>query len=382
MAGGTRLDLLTSVEELAAVERDWRALAEELGNAFVTPEWYHASLRHYGEGAQPFVPVVRERDGRLRGLLPLVIHARGRLRTVRFGGANVGDHFQPVARGDDDVMVSVAAARALADERRRWAIVVLDNVTSAPWLQSLLASCPRRLAPVDEGSRVLPYADLPDGFDAYMATRKGHFRANLRRRQRQLEAAHTVRFRRTEHESELAADLERFFELHTRRWDARGGSIALSERARAFHHDFARAALEAGWLRLWSLEADGETIATWYGWRLGPRYAYYLGGFDTAWSRYGIGLLLVARTIRDACDEGCSVYDMLLGDEPWKESFETGRRSVRTVLATPARHPARLVTAAEVGLRRTARRLPDDTRERVVRGAVSVLRRLPGGRVR
>lgn len=123
-------------------------------------------------------------------------------------------------------------------------------------------------------------------------------------------------------------------------------------------------------------------MAAWLGWRIGRRYAFFQSGFDPAWSRHSPGLLLVAHTIRQAIEEGAEEYDMLLGDEAYKARFRPEHRAVRTVVVTPSLHVLRAVTAADLGLRRLARRLPAGPRERVRALASPLLRRLPTSRLR
>ena len=116
-----------------------------------------------------------------------------------------------------------------------------------------------------------------------------------------------------------------------------------------FHADFTAAALERGWLRLWLMEVDGESVAAWYGWRLGERYSYYLAGFEPRWSDASVGLLLLAHTVHEAIGESASVYDLLLGDEAYKQRFATAARPVETVILTRSFHPVRLLVSAEGG---------------------------------
>lgn len=172
-----------------------------------------------------------------------------------------------------------------------------------------------------------------------------------------------MQLRRTRRSEEIAADLGILFRLHDARWAERPDSSSFSDPAiRAFHLEFARAALERGWLRLSVMEVDGVPIAALYGWLIGGRWSYYQAGFDPAWSRHSPGFLLLAETIREAIDDGASEYDMLLGDEAFKRRFATSSRRVRTVVLAPRGHPAHLSAAAGVRLRRAWRRLPSRPR--------------------
>jgi CelD/BcsL family acetyltransferase involved in cellulose biosynthesis len=68
-------------------------------------------------------------------------------------------------------------------------------------------------------------------------------------------------------------------------------------------------------------------------------------------------LLLLAESVQRATEEGCTVYDMLLGDEGFKSRFADRRREVTTVTIAPAVSTARLRASARNAARRGWRRL-------------------------
>jgi CelD/BcsL family acetyltransferase involved in cellulose biosynthesis len=369
-------EVITDPSRLGEIEADWRSLAERRGNAFLTPEWYLAWLRSYGADADPAVIAVRAPAGDLRGIMPLARDRAARPRSLRFGGANLADHLHPVAAGLEEEAVAAAAGARLGAEISGWSAIVLDNVDAgAGWWRAMMCAAPLSLAAVSYRQTTLPCIQLPTSWEAYLASRSRNFRSQLGRKLRTLERNHEVRFRRTQAAPELASDLETFFRLHDARWESRGGSTSASERTRKFHADFTAAALERGWLRLWLMEVDGDSVAAWYGWRLGERYSYYLAGFSPRWSDASVGLLLLAHTVHEAIDEAASEYDLLLGEEAYKERFATARRPVETVILARSFHPMRLLAGTEATLWRAHRRLPPRIRERS-RSILGGIRRL------
>jgi CelD/BcsL family acetyltransferase involved in cellulose biosynthesis len=380
--GGTA-EVITDPQRLGEIEADWRSLAERRGNAFVTPEWYFAWLRSYGAGADPAVIAVRAPAGDLLGIMPLARDRAARPRSLRFGGANLADHLHPFAAGLEEDAVAAAAGARLGTEISGWSAIVLDNVDAdAGWWRAMVSAAPLSLGAVSYRQTTLPCIQLPTSWEAYLASRSRNFRSQLGRKLRALQRDHEVRFRRTQAAPELAGDLETFFRLHDARWEDRGGSSSASERTRKFHGDFTAAALERGWLRLWLMEVDGDPVAAWYGWRLGERYSYYLAGFEPRWSDASVGLLLLAHTVQEAIDESASEYDLLLGEEAYKQRFATGTRPVETVVLARSLHPTRLLVGAEAALWRAHRRLPPRIRERFRSVAGVVRRRLPSFRRR
>jgi CelD/BcsL family acetyltransferase involved in cellulose biosynthesis len=375
------VELLTTVDELEDVEEEWRRLAEQRANAFITPDWFRAAVRN--EEAEPFVPLARASDGSLLGLLPLVRTTSIGQGVLRFAGADYGDFFEPVApaAAADEAEVVAATADELSRQRDRWAVLVADYVDEgAPWVRRLSSGPDRRFALTRYHDQLSVYRSIDVrgiSWEDYVGTLSRNARSQIGRKLRGLERSHDVRYRRTAQEQELEADMESFFALHEGRWGSRRQTFLASPRARAFHMDFALSALRAGWLRLWFLDVDGDSVAAWYGWLIGGRYQYYQAGFDPAWARHSPGLLLLSHTIRSAIEEGADHYDLLIGDEPYKSRFSTVGRTARTIVLTRPRHPARLVVVADVVLRRGARKLPRQLKTSLRRLSGRVLRRWP-----
>jgi CelD/BcsL family acetyltransferase involved in cellulose biosynthesis len=343
-------------EEPGALHAQWRAIAEERGSAFMLPEWYEAWMRHYGHPAEAQVVPTFASDGSLLGLMPL---AR-RNDTLRFAGANLGDHFQPVAPLGSEHAVAAAVAPYLQDAR----YLILDHVDRCDrWPAAVQAASIRPLRRIASRNDVLPFIDLAGkSWEDYLGSRSRNFRSQVRRKTRKLDQEHDATFRRTEHADDLEGDLDTFFRLHDARWSRRGGSTLSTARSRSFHRDFAAALLSRGWLRLWFLELHGEPTACWYGWNIGGRYAYYLGGFAPEWNEHSVGFVLLAHTIRAATEEGAYEYDLLRGGEDYKSRFATSEREIETVVLVHAASPARVIVWAEAALWSLSQRMPDPVR--------------------
>lgn len=371
------VEVVRDEEDLAPLEGEWRRHAEQRGNAFVTPEWFRCWLEHYGCDNVPSVAVVRGASGGLLGLLPLVDAHRRFVSVLRFAGANLGDVFEPVCLPEDDHLVADALGAFLRSTGR---ILLLDNV-EGDWPAALLDDS-RSLATTFYRAAPLPVATLAGrSGEEYLGSLSRNLRDQVRRKLAALERRHTVRFRLTDADL-LTDDLATLFRLHDARWATRGGSSLASPRARRTLSDFAALALARGWLRLWVLEVDERTVAAWYGWRLGGRYAYYTAGFEPTYARYSPGLLLLVHTLRAAADEGADVYDFLLGGESYKLRLASGARSVQTILAAPASHPLSVAVSAGAWARRASGRLPRRCSGVARAAGAPLLRFLPTARAR
>jgi CelD/BcsL family acetyltransferase involved in cellulose biosynthesis len=360
---GLQATIVRTVDELAELTPEWRGLAEELGNAFVSPEWFLAWHRHYGKVDAPYVVAVRDGGDTLRGVMPLVIRRQGPFRILRFAGGALGDRFEPAATPGEREPVAKATA-ALLIERREWAAVILDWVEDGePWLDAFAGAARGRLARTRIRTTPLPYLDLAGlTWESYLASRSGNFRSQLGRRRRGLERDFDVDFHLVTDAAEVRDRVDTLFRLHERRWRGRGSSSLAAVRRQAFLADFAALAFEAGWLRLLSLELDGTTVAGWYGWRVGGRFAYYQAGLDPDYAAHSAGFVLLGRTLEDAIAEGAREYDFLRGDEEYKSRFTATARQASTWLVAPRLHPVRGVSSALLAGRGAARRLPRSLR--------------------
>ncbi len=375
LANGT-VDVIADEGALTGVAAPWRRLAESRGNAFVTPEWFFAVQRARGEPSEPAVAVVRDDEGEVRGVLPLLARRKGRGATAGFAGAEQADLVHPAAREEDEAPVARLAAPALGRHLGSRCRLALGRVDAGSvWWRGLVENWPSRLSSVLGPPEPLPFARIEGlTWESYLATRSGQFRNQVRRKTRSLERDHAVTLRRASTTEEVRADVEILLRLHDSRWRRRRDDTALAKPgARELLYEFAALAHDRGWLRLYSLEVDGHVVAAWYGWHLGDRFSYYQAGFDPGWSRHSVGFLMLARTVEAAIAEGASFYDLLLGGEAFKSRFATGERQGRAVLLAPPLSTARAAAVARARGRALLRALPEGARDRVrdVRRAVA-----------
>jgi CelD/BcsL family acetyltransferase involved in cellulose biosynthesis len=350
-----KVELIDREEALGEVADPWRRLAAARGNAFVTPEWYRAAMATLHRGSRPAVVVVRD-GGEVRGLLPMLGDRSGRgQRAARFPGTRYGDLYHPVAEPGDDDAIAVEAAPALAAHLGTRCHLDLGRVDAdATWWGALARAWPSRMAAVPRPEEALPYIELNgSNWDDYLAGRSRQLRNQIGRKMRGLRKSHDVRIRQSVAGEDVLADFWTLFRLHDARWRRREtASSVVDSGARDFHLKFMLEAHRRGWLRLYLLEVDAVAVAGWYGWRVGDRFSYYQAGFDPAWSRYSVGFLLLAETVREAIAEGAAEYDLLLGDEAFKARFATGRRLGRLVLLAPRVSAPRLTATARAWIDR------------------------------
>ncbi|MCL1926232.1 MAG: GNAT family N-acetyltransferase [Syntrophorhabdaceae bacterium] len=175
-----------------------------------------------------------------------------------------------------------------------------------------------------------PYVSLPGSFEDYLALLGQKERHELRRKMRRAaEQLPGLSFRLTMTEGEFMLDMRSFIDLH--RKSAPGKEKFMDDQMAAFFHEVASGFFRAGMLRLAFLSSEGEDIAAALQFRAGRSVLLYNSGYDPRRRSANPGLVLIARCIESAIEEGAVEYDFLRGTERYKYDLGGRDRAVRRV---------------------------------------------------
>jgi CelD/BcsL family acetyltransferase involved in cellulose biosynthesis len=313
--------------DLASAREDWDRLALSGDNVFATWEWASAWWRHHGEDRPLGLVGCRDQEGELVGILPMYLASRRPLRVVRLLGHGAGDELGPVCAAKDRAAVAAATRSALNLLDSGWDAFVAENLPGDAAWGSFGGGAKLSRIP----NPILEIGGI--GWDDYMASRSGKFRQQVRRNERRLSSDHSLAYRMTDDPARLEADLDALVDLHQARWGKESSGVFAGADAR-LHREFAAAALERGWLRLWFLELEGSPVAARLGYRFGGADVGYQSGRDPAWDRFGVGFLLQVHTIREAMADGLDEYRFLRGGEGYKDRFANADRGLETIVLT------------------------------------------------
>jgi len=317
---------------LAALESEWRPLAERSRNVFSTWDWAETWWRHFGAGGELRATVV---PGKV--VLPLYVSRTGPFRVLRFIGHGHADELGPVSGPEGRGAAETAMSEALGQDGYH---LFLGEDMAPGWSTPLGAKAVERTSS--------PVLALPEtSWEEFLAARSANFRQQMRKYERKLFREHEVAIRLADDPNRLATDLDTLFSLHRARWP---GSKWFAD-AEAFHRDFAAVALERGWLRLWILELDGRPAAAWYGFRFGGVDSFYQGGRDPAFAQERLGIVLIIHTVREALKDGSEEYRFLRGGESYKSRFATSDPGLETLV-----RPVGALGKAALALRTLRRR--------------------------
>jgi perosamine synthetase len=312
---------LEALNGLEGARDEWSELAERSANVFATWEWASTWWRHFGEDRPLLTTLCRNESGRIIAVLPLYMSSSAPLRVVRFLGHGPADELGPVCAPRDRSKAATALRTLLGTSSWPWDIFLAEQLRGDEGWRALLGGRTMDLA----GSPVIRFSD--EGWDEFLSSLSARFRHEIRHDERKLAREHDLRFRLAEDSSRLDEDLDTLFALHAARWP----NSAFGGRDQPFHRDFARCALDQGWLRLWFVEVDGRAVAAWYGFRFAGVEFHYQGGRDPAWERFSVGLIILAHSIREALADGMREYRFLRGGEQYKYRFAKEDPGLETV---------------------------------------------------
>jgi CelD/BcsL family acetyltransferase involved in cellulose biosynthesis len=305
--------VLQPIAALEDVREEWSALAETTGNVFGTWEWAATWWRHFG-GHRPLRAFACRVAGRLVAVLPLYEWRSTPLRVLRLLGHGAGDQLGPVCRPGERARAANALRRAAA--KLGADVVVAENVAAEDGWAALL------------GATVLRRSSSPVLALGAGSAGSSRLQKRLRYEERRLQRDHRLEYRLAGEPGRLDEDLDALFALHRAHRPDEASAFGPQEH---FQRDFARAACERGWLRLWFLDLDGAPAAAWYGFRFGGAESHYQGGRDPRWERHSLGLLLLAHTIEQARADGLEEYRFLRGGEAYKHRFASHDPGLETV---------------------------------------------------
>jgi CelD/BcsL family acetyltransferase involved in cellulose biosynthesis len=297
------------------LEQAWKELAQNSPAAtpFQTWEWHTSWWKQYKKARKPYIVTIHEGED-LVGLMPLMISG-GPWRTLRAMATGASDYLHPLSRTGYEQEVAQELKQHISEME---GIDVVD-------LHQIRETFP--LAQGKDEARTLDQAtclvlDLPNTFDAYLATLNKSLRYDVRKLDKELFKSGRASIEEIT-EDNLTRGMDTFFHTHKQRWRKRGlpGAFVGSKRE-SFHRDWSLQAIRNGWLWLSVLHYDGQPVGTIYAMKMGQTCFYFQAGMDPAASSISPGSLLVGYTIRKAIQEGLTTFDFLRGDEPYKRRWK------------------------------------------------------------
>jgi CelD/BcsL family acetyltransferase involved in cellulose biosynthesis len=383
--GHAVLGLVTTREELDALETSWNALFARAGGGihlFQSFNWYWHWANHFlpapGEAGPQLAIVTAHVGDRLVMVWPLVSDKIGPLTRLAWMG-------EPVSQYGDILIDDIADAPRLVEAG--WELVTRRLGASLLQLRKVRADSVIAPLLVRKGARVTeelkaPYLDLASAasFADYEKRYSGNARRNRGRQRRRLAERGTLALRwltggpEAEALAAVALDLKQA-------WLRQRGIVSpamADPRTAAFFADVTHTETHPAGCHVAALVSDGRPVALEIGVRAKDRTAIHVVVYDSEFEKTGAGSLLMEDSIRRAKDDGLAVFDMLAPGDGYKLEWADDAVSVRD-WAVALSLPGYVYSTLYLGLiRRALKRgiglLPLGARQKLA-GAGALLRR-------
>lgn len=359
------IEMIESFEKFSALRSEWNELLQASPSdcVFLTHEWLATWWKHLAGGRQLSIVSVRD-DGRLVGIAPLAVrepqYARMMPHALEFLGSGIigSDYLDVMVRRGHEAEVQRAMAEHLTQmnvmlqlsQLRRGECAALElakRLESSAWTFA------------EHKINVCPYIQLGGHtWESYLATLSSNQRYNFQRRLKNLSKNFDTRLEIASAPEQAQKFLDVLIALHKKRWETRGedSEAFQTDAIVAFHREFIRLALEQGWLRLMTLYVNDAPAAALYGLRYGPAFYFYQSGFEPAYSKQSVGLVMMGLAIKCAVEESASEYDLLHGDEEYKFHWALRARELGRLEVYPPLTRG-LIYRHAIDLNRAARRM-------------------------
>lgn len=209
----------------------------------------------------------------------------------------------------------------MSDAFPAWHALELCNIPAESPTREILTglSAEYGLTFSTEQQEVCPIITLPETFDAYLAGLDKKQRHEIRRKLRRARGAEAELII-TDETRDLRADVDTFLDLLQKSTAEK--SDWLNDERRAVFHETAAAAQANDTLQLMLLQVEGQPAAALFNFDYNGRVWVYNSGLDPdAFGYLSSGVVLTARAIERAIDQGRREFDFLRGNETYKYRF-------------------------------------------------------------
>jgi len=334
------IERVVLTEEFKGMREEWTELLSdsEEGHLFLSWEWLYTWWVSFGKGSSLSLITVRSAK-HLVAIVPMMLCENGILRSRCYsfrafiGRGSVGsDYLSFIVRKGWIDRILPTLSKALAEDATS---LLLDNLDRRSLVMRGVCNQLRieRWRSHIKRTDVSPWIDLSGlSWESYLESLGRSHASGLRRKYRKINARYRLSLAVMNTQAERQSAMNFLISRHLHRWKTRGGTTAFDSLALIdFHNRFSALALTMGWLRLFLLKLDDVPAAAIYGFSYDGVYYYYQAGFDERFSRYSVGQLAIAESIRFCIEEGVNEYDFLHGSEPYKYSWANRERELISV---------------------------------------------------
>jgi CelD/BcsL family acetyltransferase involved in cellulose biosynthesis len=338
--GGLEFQLVRGRDGLASIAADWTRLLGSLPGLrfFHGPGWYRAFMENVASDPDEVIFVVAYRDGRMAGVVPLRRSARkvGGL-SLHVLGLIVHPHLTLADAVFDTVPKNAGLLRAAVNWLRArrdfaWDLISLASVPQRSAVTFAIQTAPPTLMLTNEagGSCFVP---CNGSYDEATRSISGSFKRNLRRLARRAEETAPLAFESHDQPQDLETALQRFLELEASGWKGKtglGSAIACSPPLVGFYRQLMQEFGSAGQCVIKLLRHGERDVAGQFCLSVNRTFSILKIGYSEEHASFAPGNLIMARTIRDACEDPGIDAVSFVTHPPWAHVWKPQVEPVAT----------------------------------------------------
>ena len=311
-----KTEIVEGPRAFADLEQAWEGLYDHspLATPFQSWAWLYSWWESYGDGYELRLITVRNGEGLLVGVLPLMLKRRWGFGRLLFIGTGQTDYLDVIAREGWEEEVAGAGVTALG-QLGTWQVADLHQLRPEAAAWAIFRKWNRLRLCIRQAS--CPVINV-EPWDELVGSLSRNLRSTVRRAVRRVETDGILRQVAKPSEAERAA--RRLVTLHREAWQGR--DIGLEHLTRRFESHIVAAArrmTRRGLGGVSELSRDGEVVISNF-WVSGNDVfaPYILGASQAALQRYQWSSLYIWDSVLNALDRNCATVDLLRGEEPYK----------------------------------------------------------------
>ena len=361
-------DIRTAIyEDLAAIERDWRAFEPQADcTVFQCFDWLATWQRLIGarNGVQPAIAVGRDGAGAILFLLPLSVRAGGLSHELTWLGSELCDYNGPllasafsgrIDRGRFLALWEEITRKLQAQPRLRFDVIALDKM---PELIGAQQNPMRYLGGTANPSGAYLTRLSGDWETFYTAARSSATRRRDRTKRKKLGEFGEIKFVTPATEGDVLSSLDILMAQKARSFARMGvGNLFAVPGYADFFRAIAVDPATRPLVHVSRLDVGATPAAVNLALVYRGRYYHLLASYtDSELARFGPGAAHLHELMHYAIDRGCTVFDFTIGDERYKRDWCDTELTLYDIIAPVTRRGA-LVAAPKLAVRRLKRRI-------------------------
>ena len=315
---------LTNLEEFASLRESWTVLLKtsETKTTFLTWEWLYTWWLNFGDGNSLYLITVW-RDKHLAGIAPLMLTQKNKwglklrlLTNIAYHDADISGFI--VADGDNEALGALCGA--IRQKSEEWQVFELVETPAAQLNKILQQGCfstSDYLIRVENNLHL--HIPITTDWATYYGSLSKNLKHSIKRRLTRIEKeGKKTHFRRYIGAEVTQKHLEEMFAINQY---GNFPELYQTQEQKTYHYMLLENMRESGYLYISFLDLDETPIVYQYGFIFQERYEFWRAGFDSKYSDYAPGTLLLFLILQHNYLRGFSEIDLLRGLEDYKRRW-------------------------------------------------------------